>query len=153
MKMLLTAKRMARRNLKAQQKRNPRRKPNHRIEKKVKGRRTKKRPRLVLMRSEKQKMKTKVSLLMEMNRRPNVGAASPELRLILKSIYYIMSYLLFIFQLIIILLLREDCGRLPPHVDVQIGDKLKVYYGPMQDSKVTYEAKVSQIFLVFILAF
>lgn len=40
---------------------------------------------------------------------------------------------------------REEGGRLPAHVDVQIGDKLKVYYGPMQDSKVTYEAKVLQL--------
>ena len=38
---------------------------------------------------------------------------------------------------------REDGGRLPSHVDLQVGDKLKVYYGPMQDSKVTYEAKVT----------
>lgn len=39
---------------------------------------------------------------------------------------------------------REEVGRLPPNVDVQIGDKLKVYYGdrPIQDAKVTYEAKV-----------
>jgi hypothetical protein len=39
---------------------------------------------------------------------------------------------------------RDEGGRLPANVDVQIGDKLKVYYGdkPIQDSKVTYEAKV-----------
>lgn len=40
---------------------------------------------------------------------------------------------------------EEEGGRLPAHIDVQIGDKLKVYYGPMQDSKVTYEAKVCEI--------
>ena len=39
----------------------------------------------------------------------------------------------------------DEGGRLPANVDVQIGDKLKVYYGPMQDSKVTYEAKVRQL--------
>jgi hypothetical protein len=58
------------------------------------------------------------------------------------------SFLLSYLQLIIILLHSEDSGRLPPHVDVQIGDKLKVYYGPMQDSKVTYEAKV-RLFVLF----
>lgn len=42
---------------------------------------------------------------------------------------------------------EDEGGRLPANVDVQIGDKLKVYYGdkPIQDSKVTYEAKVCEI--------
>lgn len=35
-------------------------------------------------------------------------------------------------------------------MDVQIGDKLKVYYGdkPIQDSKVTYEAKVCVVSII-----
>jgi len=34
-------------------------------------------------------------------------------------------------------------GQLASHISVGIGDKLKVYYGPTHESKVTYEAKVS----------
>lgn len=30
-------------------------------------------------------------------------------------------------------------------INVNIGDKLKVYYGPTHESKVTYEAKVIEI--------
>jgi len=42
---------------------------------------------------------------------------------------------------------REEAGHLAPNVDVQIGDKLKIYFDK-QDSNVTYEAKVSLILLL-----
>lgn len=32
--------------------------------------------------------------------------------------------------------------QLPSYKSVSVGDKLKVYYGPTHESKVTYEAKV-----------
>lgn len=35
-----------------------------------------------------------------------------------------------------------DTSAIPP---VNVGDKLKVYYGPTHESKVTYEAKVVEI--------
>ncbi|XP_046402121.1 uncharacterized protein LOC124168059 isoform X2 [Ischnura elegans] len=37
---------------------------------------------------------------------------------------------------------EEHMGQLSNHIHVGIGDKLKVYYGPTHESKVTYEAKV-----------
>jgi hypothetical protein len=33
-------------------------------------------------------------------------------------------------------------GQLASYISVGVGDKLKVYYGPTHESKVTYEAKV-----------
>lgn len=39
---------------------------------------------------------------------------------------------------------REETGHLAPNVDVQIGDRLKIYFDK-QDSNVTYEAKVRPI--------
>lgn len=40
---------------------------------------------------------------------------------------------------------EEAMGHLASHVTVCVGDKLKVYYGPTHESKVTYEAKVLEI--------
>nr|CAD7405662.1 unnamed protein product [Timema cristinae] len=40
---------------------------------------------------------------------------------------------------------EESTGQLSNHVTVLAGDKLKVYYGPTQESKVVYEAKVVEI--------
>lgn len=40
---------------------------------------------------------------------------------------------------------EENMGQLASHISVGIGDKLKVYYGPTHESKVTYEAKVLDI--------
>ncbi|XP_071454152.1 microtubule-associated protein futsch-like [Hetaerina americana] len=37
---------------------------------------------------------------------------------------------------------EEHMGQLSNHIHVGVGDKLKVYYGPTHESKVTYEAKV-----------
>nr|CAD7572281.1 unnamed protein product [Timema californicum] len=39
----------------------------------------------------------------------------------------------------------RSTGQLSNHVTVLAGDKLKVYYGPTQESKVVYEAKVVEI--------
>jgi hypothetical protein len=39
----------------------------------------------------------------------------------------------------------DFCRRLAflsSDIQVQVGDKLKVYYGPQDEAKVTYEAKV-----------
>ena len=43
---------------------------------------------------------------------------------------------------------REEAGHLAPNVDVQIGDRLKIYFDK-QDSNVTYEAKVRPIHSFF----
>jgi len=37
----------------------------------------------------------------------------------------------------------ETFNVLPSYKNVAVGDKLKVYYGPTHEHKVTYEAKVS----------
>ncbi|PNF29493.1 hypothetical protein B7P43_G04550, partial [Cryptotermes secundus] len=39
---------------------------------------------------------------------------------------------------------EETMGQLASYISVGIGDKLKVYYGPTHESKVTYEAKASK---------
>lgn len=36
-------------------------------------------------------------------------------------------------------------GQLASYISVGVGDKLKVYYGPTHESKVTYEAKVGHL--------
>ncbi|XP_065343316.1 AT-rich interactive domain-containing protein 4B isoform X1 [Cloeon dipterum] len=39
----------------------------------------------------------------------------------------------------------EELACLSSDIQVQVGDKLKVYYGPQEESKVTYEAKVIEV--------
>ncbi|XP_021941248.1 AT-rich interactive domain-containing protein 4B isoform X2 [Zootermopsis nevadensis] len=39
---------------------------------------------------------------------------------------------------------EESMGQLASYISVGVGDKLKVYYGPTHESKVTYEAKASK---------
>lgn len=63
-------------------------------------------------------------------------------------------YILFFFLLMrlygMFYLFFRSLDTLPTYKTVSVGDKLKVYYGPKHDLKVTYEAKVCQILFLMI---